>query len=127
MLLPLPVLQLQGLASSGSLHLANVWATAEAPLIIQRDPTADPTAEPAAVLQWIRVTNCSYVYFKDIVFEAPNAGAGSNVVWISLRYVMNPLTLYQCLQLLGGCGWQYCLGTAVLVQGRHSVIVLMST
>jgi hypothetical protein len=66
--------------------MAAVWGTAEAPVIIQRDPAAaaDPTAGPA-VIDVIDMNNCSYIYFRDIYFRARNSPA-SNIVNIRNRW-----------------------------------------
>jgi hypothetical protein len=62
-----------------------VWGTADAPVVIQRDPAAaaDPNA-PGAFIDIADIGNCSYIYFKDINFKARGSPAG-NVVRIMNR------------------------------------------
>lgn len=73
----------QGTALVGRLWMQNVWGTAEAPLIIQRDPAAGP-ADPPSVLEVIDVFNCTYMYFKGITFKIQPPGSG-NVVHFASR------------------------------------------
>jgi hypothetical protein len=71
-----------------SLTMSGVWGTAEAPVVIQRDPAADAASLPSFV-DVVYVTNCSYVYFKDVTFRARN-NTPTNIVWIANRFVFRP-------------------------------------
>ncbi|WIA19213.1 hypothetical protein OEZ85_003855 [Tetradesmus obliquus] len=65
-----------------SLSLAAVWGTADAPVIIQRDPAA--AADSAgSFIDVADISNCSYLFFKGINFQARPGSPAGNVVRIS--------------------------------------------
>jgi hypothetical protein len=58
--------------------MEKVWGTADAPVVFQRDPAADPALGPAVIEGEFVFGNSSYIYFKNLVFR-PKA-AGGNVI-----------------------------------------------
>jgi len=76
----LPPLLLQGFLAASNLY--SVWGTADAPLVIQRDPAADPAGAPVVIGGEQLISNTSYLYFKGITFSAKSAAGsyGTNVI-----------------------------------------------
>jgi hypothetical protein len=79
-LLPCLLLLLQGFLPASNLY--TVWGTADAPVVVRRDPAIDATAGPAVIGGEQLIGNTSYLYFKDITFSAKSAtgGYGTNVI-----------------------------------------------
>lgn len=74
------LLLLQGFLAASS--LSTVWGTADAPIVIQRDPAAAGSAAPVVIGGEQLISNTSYLYFKDITFSARSAtgGYGTNAI-----------------------------------------------
>lgn len=62
---------LQGFLAASNLY--TVWGTADAPIVIQRDPAAADSAAPVVIGGEQLISNTSYLFFKDITFSARSA------------------------------------------------------
>jgi hypothetical protein len=58
---------LQGVIGGGanSLWIEGYWGTAAAPIVVTRAPGYTKTVD----LQGVEVQNCTYMYFKDVIFK----------------------------------------------------------
>lgn len=63
--------------------LQQVWATADTPIVFQRDPDADPALGPAVVEGELVFGNSSYIYWRNVMFKAKTGG--TNVIRVFNR------------------------------------------
>lgn len=68
-------------------NLYTVWGTADAPVVVRRDPASGTVDAPVVIGGEQLIGNSSYLYFRDITFSAKSSTGsyGTNVIRMFAR------------------------------------------